>query len=296
MDGERGGGSRGRRALKRALLGLAAFVLLSLAVTPLALRLIFPRWEGDGAALPEAARPVDIPSGGVTLRGWLLEPPEPAGVALLLHGMRGNAGDMAGAMEALYALGWTALAPELTGTGASGGVWCRGLQQALPDGRAALEWIGSRVEWAGLPVVVLGHSAGGWAAAMLAGDPRVDGVVCLSAFDRPVELMTAWAGRYAGPLAWVETPFLALWEALLFGGDADASAARALTAAGKPALVVHGTEDALVPGELSLCARLPDSAPGVTLLLLEGAGHSGLLPEHTAPLREALAVLTAAAS
>ena len=295
MERERTERSRGRRILRGIALAAVCWALLSFAATPLALRLIFPRVSaGDPAALT-GMRTAEIPADGYVLRARILDAEEPRGVALLLHGLRADASDMAGAMGFLAERGWTAVALDLTGAGASDGSWARGMQQGLPDGRAALRWIDAQEEWKGLPTVAAGHSAGGWAAAMLSGEARVDGVICVSAFDRPLAMMSHWATRYAGPLAWAEIPFLRLWEAILFGADADASAAQTLISSGKPALVIHGGSDSAVPAALSLYAALPEGAPGVVRLLPGEAAHAGLSLAEAIPPDAVVRLLEAAA-
>ncbi len=269
----------GRRILRGAAIALLCYAVLSFTVTPFVLRQMFPRaGTADPTAL-EGLRWVPFSSGERTLQAYVLDAEDPAGVALLLHGMNADASRMARPMRMFADRGWTAVAVDLTGAGASEGDWTRGLQQGLFDGRAALAWIESQPQWDGLPVVAFGHSAGGWAAGMLAADARVSGVVTLAAFDRPVALMLSWAGRSAGPLAWAEAPFLRLWEAICFGAEADASAAEAVGGSGKPALVVQGDADETVPPGARLSERLAGENTGALLLLPEDAGHGldGLL-------------------
>lgn len=270
-DGRRRG--PGRRILRGAALALLCYAVISFTVTPFVLRQMFPRTGTADPAALEGLRRVPFSSGERTLQAYVLDADDPAGVALLLHGMNADASRMARAMRMLAGKGWTAVAVDLTGAGGSGGDWTRGLQQGLFDGRAALAWMESQPQWDGLPVVAFGHSAGGWAAGMLAADARVSGVVVLAAFDRPVTQMLSWANRYTGPLAWAEAPFLRLWEAICFGAEADASAAEAVGGSGKPALVIQGDADKTVPPGVRLSERLTGETPGAVLLLPEDAGH-----------------------
>ena len=275
MGRERIRRSPGRRILRGVAIALLCYVILSFAATPLALRLMFPRTEtSDPAALADLQQ-VTFPSGGNTLRGYLLEAEDPAGVVLLLHGMGGDASQMASVMRLFADRGWSVLAIDMTGVGQSEGDGTGGLQQGLPDGRAALDWIETQPQWDGLPVVACGHSAGGWAAGMLSEDSRVSGAICLAAFDRPVAQMLYWAERYTGPLAWLGNPFLRLWEAIYYGAESDASASEAVAGCGKPVLVIQGSADEVVLPEMSLYTYLAGEDSDATVMLAEGVSHAG---------------------
>ena len=267
---------KNRRFFRSFFLAAALYVLLSAAATPVVLWIAFPRDDSgaDGSFPLSGSQEITIPSANGFLQGWIAEAEDSRGVVLLLHGVHGNAGQMAENMALFREMGWTPLAINATGVGASDGAWTRGIQQQSIDGRAALAWISEQPALKGLPIVVYGHSAGAWAAARLSREDTVDGVICVSGFDRPVVLMTTWAEHYAGPAAWLEIPFLRMWESILFGPEYDASGEAALTESGKPALVVHGGADQTVPEETSLFAVCVQKQSPVETILAEKAGHS----------------------
>ena len=267
---------KGRRFFRTLFRFLMLYVLISVVATPVVLRMVFPRnSSGSTGAFPlSGSQEINIRSANGFLQGWIVEVEDSKGLVLLLHGVRGNAEDMVESMARFRDLGWTSLVINATGVGASDGTWTRGIQQQYMDGCAALTWISEQPVLEGLPIVVYGHSAGAWAAARLSMEDKVDGVICVSGFDRPVMLMTTWAEHYVGPVAWLEIPFLRMWESILFGPEYDASGGETLTESGKPALVVHGREDLIVPERTSLFAVYVQNHCPVEPILVEKAGHS----------------------
>lgn len=93
--------------------------------------------------------------------------------------------------DALAAAQVSTLRYDKRGVGASDGDILRvGMADRLADARAGLGWLATRA--AGLPLLAVGHSEGGWYAAELAADEAVAGAVLLSTGARPGEQILAW--------------------------------------------------------------------------------------------------------
>ena len=252
------------KAVKALLLFLFSFFVISLCFTLLAQRIAFGRrdalpptelrYEESAAGARER---VSFPSGKNTLRGWLyLQEADARGLVIVVHGLGGGADSFLPEIERFVAEGYAVLAYDGTGTRASGGAGVRGLPQARFDLEAALRYVAGEERLCGLPLFLYGHSAGGYAVArVLPEHPEIAGAVCLAAFDRPVEEMLYQAREKAGLLSAVGEPFLRLSCALLFGKDADASAAEAVEHSSVPVLVAAGRDDETVPYPFSLLDR-----------------------------------------
>lgn len=253
-----------RKAVKALLMFLLFFVLLSLCLTVIVTGLLFGRrddvppvelrYEESDLGLREA---VCFDADGRTLRGWLYgQPGDCCGLILVIHGIGGGADSHLPEIRRFVAESYAVLTYDGTGTRLSEGWGVRGLAQARRDLEAALRFVRGEERLRELPLLLYGHSAGAYAAALaLPEHPEVDGAVCLAAFDRPAEEMLFHARRYVGFLARIEEPFLRLSLALLFGKDADASAAEALSRCSTPVLIAAGSEDTVVPLSVSLIAR-----------------------------------------
>ena len=183
--------------------------------------------------------------------------------------------------------GYSVLAYDATGTGASGGSGTRGLAQSALDLDAAL----TRAEQEDLPILLFGHSWGGYAAAaVLGGSHDVTASVCAAGFDTPLGLMRQTARRWCGPVAELGVPFLWLDQQLRFGTAANVSGAEAAAASGVPVLVLHGSDDGTIPadGPSLLAACQKENALNIRTVLLPGETHTSLLHDAQGRCSEAV--------
>lgn len=146
------------------------------------------------------------------------------------------------------------------------------------DIATGLDWLKRQPEVAAERLAVLGHSVGAAAALLHASRQRdVRGVVSLSAFAHPRELMRRFLGEKRIPY-----PVLG-WYVLrhvqnVIGTDFDAIAPiHTISTVSCPVLVVHGRADAVAP--VDDAARIAVQGRQARLLLVDG--------DHD--LREALA-------
>lgn len=251
-----------RKALKILLTALLIFCLLSAALTAVLYRVLFPRrsgvsefrysWEELGAEAP-AREVFRFPSGDNLLNAARYDVPDPKGLILVVNGVGAGIDAHLPEIQYFVAHGYSALTWDATGIGESEGKWSVGLQQIKLDLLACLDWLEQADIPEDLPILLYGHSAGGYSAATaLATDHRIDGVVCISAFESPVDIMLFHARSYVGFLADTQIPFLRLENRILFGAEADGSAFEAISAADVPVLIVQGDSDDLVPYSQSL--------------------------------------------
>ncbi len=259
-------GNRRRFSLRKALMILLTvlliYCLLSAALTAVLYRILFPRrsgvsefrytWAelGDGAPDRQLFR---FPSGDNLLNAARYDAPDPKGLILVVNGI--GAGIDAHLPEIRYFVdhGYSALTWDATGIGESEGRWTVGMQQIKLDLLACLDWLERESGEEELPILLYGHSAGGYAACTaLATDHRVDGVISIAAFESPLDIMVCHARNRLGFLADAQRPFLWLENRLLFGADADCSAFEAVSGADVPVLIFQGSSDDLVPPSQSL--------------------------------------------
>ena len=272
--------SAARKALLAFFVLLLAFLLLSAAGTPLAFRLLFGR--RDDVPATEMRLPADVPfeeisfySGKALLHGRLYAAPDACGLVVVCHGVGGGMDSHLAEILRFTEEGFAVLSYDGTGTRGSGGSGVRGLSQARFDLEAALDYVQSDPWLRSLPLMLYGHSAGGYAVAVCAAEhPEVCRAVSLAAFDRPVELMLLQARSRVGFLADLEAPFLWLYNSFLFGPDGDASASERLAVSPCPVLIAAGTDDTVVPYTASLYAHVAETGdPDCERIMLPG-GHS----------------------
>ena len=207
------------------------------------------------------------------LHGLWLEADHPRAdtpVLLYLHGARWNVEGSAGRMRRMQDLGFSVLAIDYRGFGKSS----PGLpseETSYEDARAAWEWLAAH--YPQRPRYIFGHSLGGAIAIDLA--TRVDdeqGTIVEGTFTSIPDL--------ASTFKWGWLPFSPLVTQRFDSVDKVARI-------GSPLLVVHGSDDTLVPGDLA--RRLYDAAGGKKrFVLVEGGSHHSTMSVGRAQYREAV--------
>ena len=282
-----------KKALKITLLVAAAWFALSWAVAAISLRAGFGRRDqipavelsySEETAQVCERRPCNFYAGENRLSGWILQSTsgdKDKGLIVIVHGLGAGADTHLAEAIRFVENGYMVLLFDGTGTRASEGWGVRGLTQGALDLDAALDFVRKDEQLKELPLIVYGHSMGGYAAAVVtASHPEIDGIVSICAFDKPLSEMMEMAKKKAGVIAYPGYPGLAMQYLVLFGQDGNRSAAKALSESKIPALIVAGAKDRVVPYEASLYAKkeeIDDPAASYLMIDEEGrAGHVGI--------------------
>ncbi|MEM6733344.1 MAG: alpha/beta hydrolase [Myxococcota bacterium] len=230
--------------------------------------LLFRTDKTDAYEFPDNRIPVDQfaevsieTSDGVTLAGALAEHDSTARTALFLHGQGGNIDEFWDQVMVIWEQGFQVLIIDYRGYGKSEGEPSElGLYE---DGRSSFAWL---LEQGIAPesIVVWGHSLGTAVASQLATE--VDAGALL--LDAPFTSMTDIVERgtpFGLPRDWViETE----WDTL-----------ERITRIRSPLLVVHGTDDGIVPFWMG--ERVFDAAPQPKRFFrAEDSGHSRAVLDH----------------
>lgn len=254
----------------------------------------FLRYQ-DVVAYPR--RVVQFPSGRYQLTAYLYGEahPEPKGLVVISHGY--GAGAEHYFRETMFFVdeGWRVFAFNNTGSHTSEGAGIIGLHQSVLDLDAALTYIAQQ-EW-GLPIMLYGHSWGGFAvAAVLERGHEVSAVVSLAGFDVPMDMLLEWAAHQVGMGFWARLmyPYLWLHQQLMFGDAVRLSAVAAINATDTPVMVIHGNGDTVIPYDEGsiMSQRERITNPNVVFVTRSGSHHNDhtnlLLDAETALLHEQL--------
>ena len=259
-----------------------------------------PAWGPEAVGL--AYERMDVPTeGGLLLPGWFMPAgADPAPGVVLVHGWESSRDRTLPHAQVLHAAGYHVLTLDVRGHGANG-------PEELPlsvgeyaaDARAGVAAILDRPEVTS--VALLGHSMGAAGSLVAAAaDPRVAAVIAVAAPADPHRLtrQTFRLARLpipdpiAWPLAWLTTRVY-----LKPRGHrvSEISASRAVRDIAAPIMLVHGSDDRVVPvtdlERLATARReaRPDAVTGT--MVVEGGHHSWLyeFPEYRAAIARFLA-------
>ncbi|MDP2264844.1 MAG: alpha/beta fold hydrolase [Hydrogenophaga sp.] len=277
---------------------LLASVVLALATLLVARQLLHaglsPRASTEGpqpADLGLPVRELRIPAGpGVRLFAWYLpQPPgpSPAPAAVLLHGWGGNASTLLHAAQTLHRAGYAVLLPESRNHGRSDRAGHSSLPRFAEDLDHALDWLAAQPGVDPQRLAALGHSVGAAAVLLVASRrPGLVAAVSVSAFAHPEQVMRRWLAAWHvpyWPLGWGVNRYV---EGVIGHRFRNIAPLATLPKARCPVLLLHGTQDEVVPLADAQQLLRHKGAAHATLLALDGT-HEGF----TDPVRAEQAVL-----
>ena len=139
---------------------------------------------------------------------YYLTDSEAQGVVVLSHGLGG--GGQNGYMDVAYYFarnGFDVFAYDATGNDESGGKSVKGLPQGVIDLHYALDYIKEIDELNGLPVMLWGHSWGGYCVStVLTRHSEVKAVASIAGFNCSGDLMESHGVRYGGEISKIMMP------------------------------------------------------------------------------------------
>lgn len=215
-------------------------------------------WSPADHGLP-AERVMDLHfpgPGGEVLHGWYCRAERPIASALYCHGNSGNLTYSAAVIPHLLSAGISVFLFDYRGFGKSQGV--PSLAGVVADAQAAAREH-DRLRPGHVPSLAYGYSLGGAIAARLISEHRFDGLVLQSTFTNVREMARLRSGRF--PLHFISGNFF------------DTSLA--LSRLKLPVMLIHGTEDEVIP--VTMAHQLVSSCRAApTVHLIGGGEHKNL--------------------
>ncbi len=257
-------------------------VALSLAAPQRLARILlkpYPQPMKDELQLPPTAERVEFPTaGGLKCRGWWV--PREAGegphrCVVLAHGWTSHALRMALFVRPLVADGFDVLLYSARSHGDSDYYPFCSLAQFTEDLRAAVDFAHARVS----EVAVLGHSLGGAAAIVAAAEgAQVGAVVALAAPSHPEQASLDILEAEGVPAELILRRIRPHVEGYIGRRFEEIAPERLIGRVACPVLLVHGTEDEVIP--VSHYHRtMRGAGANVEGLLVEGANHDSVKEE-----------------
>jgi fermentation-respiration switch protein FrsA (DUF1100 family) len=255
------------------LLWILARIVLALAALKLFVWWLEPRmafFPSSGVQETPAAAGVPFSDvriatpDGETLHAWWIEHPAPRAQVVFFHGNGGNLSMWLDVFVELRRRGFSVLAVDYRGYGASTG---RPTELGLyRDGDAAVRLFEEKFRRGGVPLIFWGRSIGAPVAAHAASVIRPDALVLETPMPDVRSVLRS------NPVLW----------ALSFLASYRFPTARLLAPYDGPLLVVHGESDEVVPFDAG--RHVYESAPTSrkTFVAVPGAGHNDLHLEDPA--------------
>lgn len=172
----------------------------------------------------------------------------PKGLLIIAHG-HGGGGQNTYMPIADYftTAGYKVFAYDATANDNSEGDSLGGLPQGLIDLDYAIRYVEADEEYKELPIVLFGHSWGGYCVTnVLSFHPEVKAVVSAAGFNRSSCMLQSYAERYAGFAATLTMPFVNSYEFIKFGLTANSSAMKAFEASDAGVFIIHSKDDKTV--------------------------------------------------
>ncbi|MCR3922661.1 MAG: lysophospholipase [Firmicutes bacterium] len=279
--------------MKTVGLRLVGFILVFSIISMVIVMFIyngqFPRYDRHDTTVTvglryedlEAQYPRDLvsfESGNNRLQGYVYGLNQEQGLVVVAHGIGGGADSYLPQIAYFVDQGWRVFAYDATGSFDSEGKTTKGFPQALIDLDAALTYINTQEEFANLPILLFGHSWGGYAVAnLLHYDYEIVGVATVSGANSPMEMIIEQGRSMMGGFINIQYPYLWLYQRILFGETASLNAVDAINKSNVPVLIIHGTEDEFVAYEGSsiISNMIRMTNPNVRTLLLSEPGRNG---------------------
>ncbi len=171
------------------------------------------------------------------------------GIIILAHGFGGGGHNSYMNCVNFFAQnGYYVFAYDATGNDESEGSGVGGLPQGVIDLNNAISFVESSDDFPKLPIVLFGHSWGGYSvSAALTYHPEVSAVIECSGFNRSSDMFEAEGIRQVGGAAYIMMPFVKLYELMKYGEYASNTALDGFASTDAEIMIVHSADDSSVP-------------------------------------------------
>lgn len=205
---------------------------------------------------------------------------EKKGVLVTSHGL-GNGGQNAymDIADKFASNGYIVFAYDAVGNDKSDRNTIGGLCRAVADIDSAVSYVESRDDMKDLPVVLFGHSWGGYAVCnALSFHPEVKGIVSVAGFDASADLALSEGLDRIGWLSYLTLPYISAYESFIFGKYADSSALDSFEKTDAEIMILQSENDRAVPREYGYDKYFEKYGDDerFTFKLFEDRGHSGI--------------------
>jgi uncharacterized protein len=217
-------------------------------------------------------------SDGNKLQGFIYGGSNNNGLIVISNGIGSTSDDYLPIVMYFVDKGWRVFCFNNTGVGGSEGESKRGLTQSVIDLDVALTFIKNSGRFNGLPVMLVGHSLGGFAVcAVLNLNQKPNAVVSFAGFNSSKEISEEQGVAMVGNAFYLFTPQTWAIEKQLFGEKAKLTAVDGINKAAIPVMIVHSSDDEIISAKRSSIYAHGSQInnPNVKIVFFDGENASG---------------------
>ena len=221
----------------------------------------------------------DFQSEDVTLAGYKYSKKnqEVNGVVVIAHGLGGGGHNTYMDCANYFAQnGYYVFAYDATGNDESEGDGVGGMPQGTIDLEHAISFVKQSEEYKNLPIVLFGHSWGGYSVcSALSYHPDVKAVIECSGFNSSAGMFESQGKKEAGDAIYGIMPFVKIYEFIKFGKYATNTSVDGFESSDAAVMILHSEDDAVVPIEYGYDIyeeKFKDN-PRFKFIHLEDRGH-----------------------
>jgi len=217
-------------------------------------------------------------SSGNLLQGFIYGAANNNGLVIISQGMGNTADHYLQLIMYFVDKGWRVFSYNNTGVSGSEGEGVRGLTQSLFDLDAALTYISNKNELNSLPIMLVGHSWGGFAACTILNyDRNIKAVVSFAGFNNGNEVINNHGTLKTGKIFNLFSNNINDIEYRMFGDVSKLTAVDGINNAGIPVLIVQSSDDDVIFAETTSIYAYRDriTNPLIEIVFLEGEDAVG---------------------
>ncbi len=203
------------------------------------------------------------------------------GIVIIAHGFGdGGHNSYMDAADYFAKNGYYVFAYDATAMDKSEGEGLGGVPQGVIDLDHAISFVESSNDIPDLPIVLFGHSWGGYCvSAVLSYHPEVKAVIECSGFNSSSDMFESGGKSQAGSVIYTMTPFIRLHEYFKYGRYAVNTAMNGFDSTNASVMIVHSADDGVIGIEYGLDKHYEKykDDPRFTFIRFEDKGHNGIL-------------------
>ena len=170
------------------------------------------------------------------------------GIVVIAHGFGGGGHNSYMDVANYFAEnGYYVFAYDATGCDKSEGEGVGGVPQGVIDLDYAISFVEDNNEIPDLPIVLFGHSWGGYCvSSVLTYHPEVKAVIECSGFNKSSDMFESGGKSQAGDIIYAMTPFIRIHELIKYGKYASNTAMDGFAATDAAIMIVHSADDDVI--------------------------------------------------